>query len=155
MNYQYPYGYMPSYYNPNNAAPDMLNQYKMPYQQNMAPQMPQQVPSTAPQVNDGMIWVQGLEGAKSYLVAPNTTVVLWDTESSTLYIKSADSSGKPNEMKILDFVERDVSKNAPQDTFGKNVKFVTVDELQAVESKIEELTAKCEPLFKKQKGDGE
>lgn len=34
------------------------------------------------QTNSGIIWVQGESGAKSYLVAPNSTVQLWDSEKS-------------------------------------------------------------------------
>lgn len=55
----------------------------------------------------GIIWVQGEAGAKSYLVAPNTTVQLWDSESQTIYLKSADASGMPS-MKTLDYVIREV-----------------------------------------------
>lgn len=51
-------------------------------------------------------WIQGEASAKSYLVAPNRTVTLWDTESQTIYIKSADASGMPT-MKILDYTMRD------------------------------------------------
>ena len=77
------------------------NYFPMGYQQ-YYPQMqgvqnlPQQ---NQPQQNNGIIWVQGEAGAKSYLVAPNSTVTLWDTESETIYIKSADASGMPN-MKV-------------------------------------------------------
>ena len=54
------------------------------------------------QNNQGLIWVSGEAGAKAYLVAPNTTVQLWDSEENVVYIKSADSSGMPS-MKILDY----------------------------------------------------
>lgn len=61
-------------------------------------------------VNNGIIWVQGEAGAKSYLVAPNTTVQLWDSENNVIYLKSADSSGLPS-MRILDYTIRE---NVPQ-----------------------------------------
>ena len=66
--------------------------------------------SGTPQTQSGIIWVQGEAGAKSYLVAPNTTVQLWDSESQTIYLKSADASGMPS-MKVLDYTIR---QNAPQ-----------------------------------------
>ena len=50
----------------------------------------------------GLIWVQGEAAAKSYLVAPGTTVALWDSEEKTIYLKSADASGMPS-MKILNY----------------------------------------------------
>ena len=43
----------------------------------------------------GIIWVSGEAGAKAYLVAPNNTVQLWDSESQTIYLKSADACGMP------------------------------------------------------------
>lgn len=69
----------------NNGFPMTYSQiYQQPTYQ---PQMPQNQPNSA------MIWVQGESGAKSYLVAPNTTVVLFDSESQTIYLKSADATG--------------------------------------------------------------
>lgn len=73
----------------------------MYYPQQYQPQMPQQ----PAQQNNGIIWVQGEAGAKSYLVAPNTTVQLWDSESQCIYLKSADASGMPS-MKVLDYTIR-------------------------------------------------
>lgn len=82
----------------------------MYYPQQFQPQIPQQ---TVQQQNNGIIWVQGEAGAKSYLVAPNTTVQLWDSESQCIYLKSADASGMPS-MKILDYTIRNQAPvNAP------------------------------------------
>lgn len=66
---------------------------------------PQQIQPTPH--NNGIIWVQGETGAKSYLVAPNTTVPLWDSESQVIYLKSTDASGMPS-MKIIDYTVRDL-----------------------------------------------
>ena len=54
------------------------------------------------------IWVQGIEGAKSYLVSAGSTVDLWDSESQTIYVKSADASGLPS-IRIFDYQERDTA----------------------------------------------
>lgn len=70
-------------------------------QPNIYPQQFNAAPTQNAQ-NNGIIWVQGEAGAKSYLVAPNNTVQLWDSESQTIYLKSADASGMPT-MKILDY----------------------------------------------------
>lgn len=59
---------------------------------------------------NGIIWVQGEAGAKSYLVAPNTTVQLWDSESPVIYLKSADASGMPS-IKVLDYTIRESSQS--------------------------------------------
>lgn len=67
-------------------------------------------PQQQPQFNNyspvgGLTWVQGMAGAKSYLVAPNSTATLWDSEAQTIYLKSADASGMPS-MKIIDYTIR-------------------------------------------------
>ena len=53
------------------------NVFPMTYQNPYYQQMYQQQP-TQQQQNNSIIWVQGEAGAKSYLVAPNDTVQLWD-----------------------------------------------------------------------------
>lgn len=148
-------GYYPQYQN--GAVPDMLNQYKgqyqqMPMQQNIpTQQMQMPIPPTSQKPSNELIWVQGLEGAKGYLVAPNNTVVLWDTENPVIYVKSADGSGIPS-MRVLDFKERNGNsqnnnENAPKThecTCGD--KFATKEQINALESKINDLTAKYEEL---------
>ena len=91
-NYAYPAGYQPV--NTPGAITTAWNQ----------PPYGSQTPVPPPQ-NNGIIWVQGEAGAKSYLVAPNTTVQLWDSEDQVIYLKSADVSGMPS-MRILDYKER-------------------------------------------------
>lgn len=54
----------------------------------------------------GLIWVSGMSSAKAYPVAPNQTVVLWDSEAQSVYLKSADATGMPS-MKILDYTIRE------------------------------------------------
>lgn len=90
----------------------------------------------------GIIWVQGEAGAKSYMVAPNTTVQLWDSESQTIYLKSADASGMPS-MRIIDYTIRDNAPKTPNLTAGSD--FVTKDELQAVVNELNALKAKFKP----------
>jgi hypothetical protein len=80
--------------------------YYQPQYQTVQPSYVQQ--NQQPQQSNGIIWVQGEAGAKSYLVAPNTTVQLWDSEAQVIYLKSADASGMPS-MKILDYTIRDMT----------------------------------------------
>lgn len=101
--------------------------FPMTYQQ-YYPQY--QTPAQQPQ-NSGIIWVQGEAGAKSYLVAPNSTVQLWDSESQTIYLKSADASGMPT-MKVLDYTIRDQAKNPVS-----NPVFVRPEELSGYATKSE------------------
>ena len=101
----------------------MVPQYQAPVMQ--TPQ--------APQAGSGLIWVQGEQAAKSYLVAPNSTVQLWDSEEKVIYLKSADASGMPS-MKILDYTIRG-DANTVQAPVAE---FATKDDLRALEEKIRE-----------------
>lgn len=56
--------------------------------------------------NNGVIWVQGEAGAKSYLVAPGQSVLLMDSENYVFYIKSSDGSGMPMPLRVFDYTER-------------------------------------------------
>ncbi len=100
------------------------------------------------------IWVQGEAGAKSYMVAPNQTVVLWDSESQAIYLKSADSTGMPS-IKVLDYTIRD---NAPQkaEILGQS-DFATKDDISAIQKEIDALKAKIRPVERterKEKNNG-
>ena len=98
--------------------------------------MAQPMAQPMPPQNNGIIWVQGIEGAKSYLVAPNSSVPLWDSESRTIYLKSADASGMPS-MKILDYTIR--GENSAQNNVQINEQkndYATHEELTALENRI-------------------
>lgn len=90
------------------------------------------------QQNNGIVWVQGEAGAKSYLVAPNQTVQLWDSEAQTIYLKSADASGMPS-MKILDYTIREAAQPVSKIA---GVDYVTREELQRFREEILETVRK-------------
>ena len=114
----------------NNGYPVTYPQLYQPFAQSYTPvQAPNQ--NLAPVQQNGIIWVQGEAGAKSYLVAPNSTVQLWDSESQTIYFKSADASGMPT-MKVLDYTIRDQAKNPVS-----NPVFVRPEELSGYATKSE------------------
>lgn len=102
--------------------PDRLAQLQNQYQQ--AVNVPQMQP--AQQVNQGLLWVSGEVGAKSYLVAPNSTVLLMDSDAQRFYLKSADNAGMPN-LRIFEYTE---VTNAPQNS------------LQALNTDLKELDGK-------------
>lgn len=101
--------------------------YQQSYQQVLYPQQQAQ--------SNGIIWVQGEAGAKSYLVAPNTTVQLWDSEAPVIYIKSADASGMPS-IKVLDYVVRERAESERKQVTQPNVEYVTRDEFNALKNEI-------------------
>ena len=102
--------------------------------QYQAPVMQTPVQNQQPANNSSIIWVQGEQAAKSYLVAPNTTVQLWDSEEKVIYLKSADASGMPS-MKILDYTIRGDANTAAAPV----AEYATKDDLRALEEKIREL----------------
>lgn len=89
--------------------------------------------------NNGLIWVQGEAGAKSYLVAPNTTVLLMDSENQRFYLKSADVSGMPLPLRIFEYTEK--AQNTQNRASGAEVidysSFATKAEFDAFREEIE------------------
>jgi len=138
MAYQpYPYGsYQPApYYQ--GPVPDQLAQLRQnQMQQSMmqGPQMPQQVQQTIQQMTpanpaagcaqNGIIWISGKAEADGYLVAPNSAVALWDANNPVIYLRQADSTGKPS-TKVYELVERTdnpaAQQAAPQIDMSRNV----------------------------------
>lgn len=116
------------------------------YQQNMPQPQPQYQPQTVPQpqaINQGLLWVQGEAGAKSYLVTPNTTVLLMDSEGSRFYLKSTDNAGMPN-LRTFEYTE--VTQNAPQSQQSAQTnlddKYVTRDEYEGLKRQYAEIMDK-------------
>ena len=109
-----------------------------PYNQPV-PQIPQipQMPAAQPPANS-IIWVQGEAGAKSYLIGPNTTVQLWDSERQTIYLKSADASGMPS-IKILDYTVRETPQNSLPTSEQNNIDYATKEDLKTLKSEIIEI----------------
>jgi hypothetical protein len=103
-------------------------------------------------MTSGIIWVQGEAGAKSYLVAPNTTVQLWDSERQTIYLKSADASGMPS-IKTLDYTIRELPQNnvslAPN--FDSKA-FATKEEVNALAEQINALKSNLDGISKRPVG---
>lgn len=117
----------------NNGFPINYQPTYMPQQQAYIPQIPQ----AQQQQSNGIIWVSGEAGAKAFMVAPNTTVQLWDSEDQVIYLKSADASGMPN-MKILDYTIRQAGNQQTTPALMQS-DYVTRDELSAFEEKIKKM----------------
>ena len=108
-------------------------------QQVQQPQVVQQQMTQPQQQDNGILWVQGEAGAKSWAVAPGKSVMLMDSESSTFYIKSSDASGMPMPLRIFDYTERHNNITQPQVAQHTEIdtsQFVTWD---ALNSKLDEL----------------
>jgi len=120
----------------------MYQPYSYTPQQNVAPVQP------SVQQN-GIIWVSGEAGAKAYLVAPNNTVQLWDSESQTIYLKSADASGMPS-IKVLDYTIRETAQNGankpPVVSDREMLNFATKDEIKAISDEITAIQKKLKEM---------
>lgn len=113
--------------------------FPMNYQPMYQPMAYPQQPIVPNQQQGNLIWVSGEAGAKAYLVAPNTTVQLWDSEAQTIYLKSADASGMPT-MKILDYTIRDsapVQNSSSALMQDPTPEYVTKSEFSAFEDKLQ------------------
>lgn len=92
-----------------------------------------------PTQSNALTWVSGEAGAKAYMVAPNQTVVLWDSEAQVIYLKSADSTGMPS-VKVLDYTIRDSSSQKADILAQKD--FATKDDVDYLKKEINALKAR-------------
>ena len=129
MGMQYPYN-MQSY---NNQNLNSLNNIST--QNNLVPQE--------------LIRVNGLQGAQTYQMAPNSTVALFDGNSDIMYIKQTDGAGFGNIRKFSfteildnqqvsqpsnDFVSREEFENFKKEMMDYGKQFVQQD-LDTIKSK--------------------
>lgn len=117
------------------------NGFPIGYQPMYYPSMQAQAQPQVQQVNNGIIWVQGESAAKSYPVAPNSSVPLWDSEANVIYIKSADMSGMPS-IKVLDYTMRNNAPKSPE--IAPVSDFATKNDILHLEEEITALKAKFE-----------
>lgn len=124
--------YMPQY-------PQPQPYYAPPMQDDLARLRAQQAPA---QQSPGVIWVQGEEGAKAYMVAAGNSVMLMDSESSTFYLKSTDRSGMPLPLRVFDYTER-TAPAAPQTAqAAPGAEYVSRAEFNALAERVGALIAK-------------
>lgn len=128
-------------------VPDRLAQLQ--FQQMQAQQMPQmqQMPQF-PQANQGLLWVSGEVGAKSYLMAPGTTVLLMDSEAQRFYLKSTDGAGMPS-LRTFEYKEvvpngTESSQTLPEDLDNK---YVTRTEYEDLRAQYESIIDKLNSVF--------
>ena len=121
-------------------------QTAVPMNQMQQPQQP--VQNNQPTGNQGFVWVQGEAGAKAYPVAAGNSVLLMDSESPVLYMKSTDISGRPLPIETYDLVKREERSVIPQPPVQQQqVQQPQIDLSQYV--KMSDLEAKVEELVNK------
>ena len=100
-----------------------FNPYSRPIFQPNQPQAPQNV----------YAFVNGVEGAKSFIVAANQTVLLMDSEQPVCYMKTANALGQGSlrYFKLTEVKEEDVrtsaqAKTAPSISLSSNEDFIAL-----------------------------
>ena len=121
---------MMNYNNPYNGY--QYNNYMNQYQQPMQPQMQQQT-NYLP-----LTFINGIEGAKAFIVAPNQTVYLKDSDSNILYEKKADAQVRYT----LTAFELNKFENNTTPT-----KYVQISDLNVVNEWVDILSSKVEKLI--------
>ena len=135
------------YYQQNNyPQPNYNNAYN--YQPMMAQQqtMPQiQQPNYLP-----LTYVNGEEGAKAYIVSPNTTIYLRDSDSNKLFIKSSDNNGKYTieAYELTPVGENSQKAQISHENIDPN-QFISKEQLSALESKFDAKLSKLQSKIDK------
>ena len=159
MNYSYGNPYMPT-----NVAYNQQPSYQ-PYQMG---QMQNGMQSNAQQPQQmtyhPLTFVNGIEGAKAFIVGANQVVYLKDSDSNLLFVKRADMQGKYNievfEMKQIGIEEIGKKKEENPielDDYMKREEmdqYASKQDLEALQSlfetKVDKITDKLEKLIKAQ-----
>ena len=136
-----PYGWQNPYYAP--PMPDNLMQMRQ-QQMMMQPQMPAQT-AQPQQMQTSVVWISGgKEEANGFMVAPNSRVIIFETNSMVFHIKERDASGTPIPMRTFNYTEE--AENKPHDTKKMDDMFVTREEFDRLAALVGEIRGKerCE-----------
>lgn len=139
-----------------------FNNYNNPYNQypytnymnnNVQYQQPQQMqqPIQQPQTNYlPLTFVNGIEGAKAFIVGANQTIYLKDSDSNVLFEKKADSQGKYTliayELKSIEL------NNIGKETKQNDIMYMTYNDFKKYEMQFEKALEKLENEIKSLKG---
>lgn len=114
--------------NPNQSVPNM--QFQQQPQHNT---MEQNNPQTSPA---SMAYVNGIEGAKAYILPPNSCILLMDSDNPMFYIKTTNAQGQGT-LKYFKIEEiEDTALNKPV----VETDSVTRQEFDVLKNRIEELS---------------
>lgn len=119
------------------------------YQQPFQMAQPYQRPITQPE--NTLIRVTGLEGARAYQMAPNSTVALFDGGEDIMYIKSTDGAGFPT-IKVFRF--EPVRESEPMQAQGDYVSRIEFEDYKrGVEEYVKQLVSETKPKRGKSSAD--
>lgn len=78
-------------------------------------------------------WVNGEVGAQAYLIAPNSTVLLMDSDNPIFYIKTSDLSGKAS---IQAFKYEEIKQDKMEGQVAPSTSYVTKEEFEEFKASI-------------------
>lgn len=143
-NYANPYltGYNGSNFNASPYSSPSV-QFQPNYPQNGLQGFGQQQPQPQQQ-QQAIEYVNGLEGAKGYLMLANSTKLLMDSDRNYFYIKSANQNGQAN-IRIFKYQEVTQDSTPKQET---TVEYATMKDLDELRKQIEDLKL-IKPIVKR------
>ena len=121
--YQSPYG-QPPYYNAYASLQNNQQNFPQPQQQ---PQNAQPQPQQQVMMQSNIEYVNGIEGAKAFILPPNTQKLLLDSDNPFFYIKTTDLQGKPT-VRRFKYIDVDAEQQAEPKKEEKSLDFVSLDQ---------------------------
>ncbi len=86
-------------------------------------------------INNQYAYVNGIEGAKAYLMNPNQTILLMDSDNPIFYLKSSNQLGQAN-IRIFEFKEVLQNQNNNQGYLLKSDLEPILRRLEAIEKGV-------------------
>lgn len=101
------------------------------------------------QVQSGLVWVNGEEGAKEYPVAKGNTVLLLDSQDSNFYLKTIDLTGivSIRKFKFEEIVVEVKSEEVKEKEVNKEFEDLK-SEFKSLKDEISDFKKSMEDLFK-------
>lgn len=102
------------------------------------------------QSQNGLNWVQGESGAKSWMIGRGETVLLMDSENPVFYIKSSDAAGMPAPLRVFDYTERTQTNATSSNTAFDNASadFITREEYDGILADLKDLRSMIDKMQK-------
>lgn len=141
----FPYGQ--SNYGMNNYTsyqPNFQPSYQPPMQHQVAQTFSTQQNGNA--TSGGFVYVNGKEGAKAYILQPNSTIFLMDSDNPFFYVKSTNNLGQAS---IRKFKFEEVAFDTDSINAVSQTEFVKADEFKSFEDKITAKIQSLETLIKR------
>lgn len=135
--YQSPYGQQTYYNSPYNNVQNN--------QQNFQQQQPQvQSPQPTMQMQSNIEYVNGIEGAKAFILPPNTQKLLLDSDNAFFYIKTTDMQGKPT-VKRFKYIDVEAEQQAQMQKQEQPL-YVTIKQYQEVLDTLDTMRKELDKL---------